>query len=74
MPDLSDDPMPKDDIKISLKMKPQDCWVGVFWEKRELFPWHYHHRWRWDVWICLVPMLPIHIQWTRTEREAAHGN
>ncbi len=34
--------------RLRLEFKPQDCWIGVFW-KRD------------NVWICLVPMLPIHV-------------
>lgn len=38
--------------RIRWEWKPQDCWIGVFWRTSQ--------GWR-DVWICLLPMLPIHI-------------
>lgn len=37
--------------RIRLEWKPSDCWVGAFWKKS------YN---RFDLWICLVPMVPIH--------------
>lgn len=40
-----------------LEFKPQDCWVGVYWA-RDVAPMATIV----DVWICLVPMLPIHIR------------
>ncbi len=56
-------------MTVRLEFKPQDCWLGVFWKKtvegRPYYSpcetwWH-----RWDVWICLLPMLPIHLCWRR---------
>ena len=64
-----DIPKPKDERRIALEFKPQDLWIGVFWKKTELFPWNYRNRSRCDIWICILPMLPIHIWWTRTEKE-----
>jgi hypothetical protein len=57
-------------MRIRLEFKPQDCWVGMFLEKTPsidpewaLMPGevleYYHH-----VWVCLLPMLPIHASWT----------
>lgn len=50
---------------IALEFKPEDCWIGVFWQRR---PTRYvaaaiekecvedlH------VWLCLLPCLPIHL-------------
>lgn len=39
-------------LAINLELKPQDCWIGVFW-KKELYLLH--------IWICIIPVLPIHI-------------
>jgi hypothetical protein len=42
-----------------VEWKPQDCWIGAFWKRGDL-------RWpkvgytTFDVWICFIPMLPIH--------------
>lgn len=38
-----------------LEWKPQDCWVGVFW-KRD-YPRSF------DLWVCVLPMLPFHVSW-----------
>ena len=61
-------PKPKDHITIRLEWKPQDCWIGVYTRKIDLFPWNYRRRWQRDIWICILPMLPIHLWWTRTEK------
>jgi hypothetical protein len=37
--------------------KPQDCWLGVFWKKTAQ---RGGTSRRLDVWICLLPMLPLH--------------
>ena len=39
-------------MKIKLEFKIQDMWIGIFWKKSDI---------RTDVWICSVPMFPIHI-------------
>jgi len=38
---------------------PQDCWIGVYWKKDPyaLAP----NYGRFDLWICLIPCLPIKI-------------
>ena len=46
-------------MKIEIKIKWQDAWIGVYYNKR--FDGY-------DIWICLIPFLPIHI-W----KEAAHA-
>jgi hypothetical protein len=47
---------------IRLEWKPQDCWIGVFWKRRSvrggIGPF--------DLWVCLLPMLPIHYRHQRT--------
>lgn len=42
--------------RVRLEWKPADCWVGVFWKSH---PWNT----RLDVWVCVVPMVPIHLIW-----------
>lgn len=37
--------------KITLELVPQDLWIGLFWRKSVD---------RFDLWICLVPCIPIH--------------
>jgi hypothetical protein len=57
-------------VKVRLEWKPEDCWVGVFWRRGE---WANNRKskteWRTDVWICLLPMLPIHLWWIRPMKE-----
>lgn len=38
-----------------LEWKPQDLWVGVFWKR--------DHPSSLDVWVCIVPMVPLHFGW-----------
>jgi hypothetical protein len=37
---------------------PRDCWIGVFWRGRD------GHL---DIWLCLLPMLPLHITLWRSQ-------
>lgn len=49
-------------MKISAKFNPQDLWVGAYWERRHAAACDYHDVPginTLDVWVCLVPMLPI---------------
>lgn len=41
---------------LRIEWKPQDCWVGVFWQRTPFVG----GAERLDVWVCLLPMLPIH--------------
>jgi hypothetical protein len=43
-----------------LEFKLQDCWVGVYWEvtKRP-----HSKSMVVDLWVCLLPTLPMHFQW-----------
>ncbi len=49
---------------VFLEWKPQACWVGVFWQHR---PARYHLLGVGDVrrdlhvWVCVLPMLPVHV-------------
>ena len=68
-------------MRIRLEFKLPDMWIGIFW-KKNLGPDGY--RWKlvdmntptceekyetmWDLWICLVPCLPIHISWSTTSK------
>jgi len=42
------------DMKISIEFKPQDFWVGAYWERLG----NKQH-----LWVCLLPMIPIHLVW-----------
>ena len=39
-----------------LEFKPQDCWLGVYWD-RNLYG-------SMNAWICILPMLPIHLTYS----------
>ena len=48
-------------MTIRLEWKPEDMWIGAFWRRGQG---------RIDIWICVVPMLPIHIiHWRNTGLE-----
>ena len=54
-------------LRARPEFKLADMWVGVFWRK-EMDVWaeDAEHIWeadRVDVWICLLPCLPIHVVW-----------
>ena len=56
-------------MKVSLEFKRQDLWVGLFWKRsynglltKSFF----------EIWICLIPTLPIHLTWDRTLSEEEH--
>jgi len=60
---------------LRLEFKPQDCWVGVYWRRTPWGGMYLDRGWLQgcvtDVWICLVPMLPIHIRWGRGKPDAS---
>ncbi len=43
---------------MRLEWKPQDCWIGVSWKHEQG-----DHLYKVDVWVCLLPMLPLHLWW-----------
>lgn len=45
-----------------LKVEPRDLWVGVFWRWRTLTS---RRFWRLEVFICVVPCLPLHVTVSR---------
>lgn len=45
-------------LKIRLEWKPQDAWIGAFWKRTPA---------KTDIWICLLPCVPIHIVLWRVE-------
>lgn len=48
-------------VQWRLEFKPQDFWIGVFWKDTRV--WKYTNRR--DIWLCLVPMVPLHFVWLR---------
>jgi hypothetical protein len=51
---------------IRLEFKPQDVWIGAFW-KHSGDDIGLYYAYRLDIWLCLLPCLPLHI---RLERRA----
>ena len=45
--------------RAALEFKPRDLWVGAYWKRIGNCI---------DLWICLLPCLPIHVSW-RWSRE-----
>ncbi len=65
-------------MKIRLEFKWEDVWVGAFWRKTDLRGCsgvveygaydpkaRRHPDAQYDLWICLLPCLSIHLTWTR---------
>ena len=50
-------------FKCKLKFKKQDCWIGFYWEKRRQRTFGLNTKRVCHLWICVLPMLPLHIQW-----------
>ena len=44
-------------IKVRLEFKVEDLWIGAFWRRDDVGL---------DIWVCLLPCLPLHI-WTWKE-------
>jgi hypothetical protein len=47
-------------MQLRLEFKPQDLWIGVYFAQCEDSPYI-----RTDVWICLLPCVPIHLWWNQ---------
>ena len=43
---------------LKLEFKKEDAWIGVHWKRSQK---------QLDIWICIIPFLPIH--YTRTINE-----
>ncbi|MDE2468704.1 MAG: hypothetical protein KGL35_08170 [Bradyrhizobium sp.] len=71
-------------VAVQIPLEPRGLWIGVFWQlhrhrgtitgldnKHGAFvaqPWNLH------VYICAVPMLPIHVYVSRTVRPRSEGD
>lgn len=42
------------EARFSIEFKIQDLWIGAFWKRIGNCV---------DVWVCLVPCVPIHVSW-----------
>ncbi len=58
-------PVPAAGWRVEFKLA--DMWVGAFWKvQRPLGT-----RQRFDVWVCLLPMVPIHVWFYRRVAQEA---
>ena len=55
---------------VALEFKLEDCWVGLFWKRTRALrrgvassQGCVGYVGRVDVWICLLPCLPVHAWW-----------
>jgi hypothetical protein len=51
-------------VKAQVKFEPRDLWVGLYWD-RSTFHWH--------IYLCLLPLLPLHIWWPHTPKPPFPG-
>jgi hypothetical protein len=47
-------------MKVRLEWEPCDLWIGAYWKKR-----YGQQQVYFDLWICLIPMLPLHLEWQK---------
>lgn len=50
-------PHPRTPIHVRLEFKLEDAWIGVFWKRTP----QGREAKKTDIWVCLVPCLPVHI-------------
>lgn len=49
-------------LRVRLEFKLADVWIGVFWKRSPAWK---HYPWdRIDVWLCLLPCVPLHFTWS----------
>jgi len=42
-------------VELAWEFKLPDCWLGVYWHRLPG---------RMDVWLCVIPCLPVHAAWS----------
>lgn len=51
-------------LTFALEWKVEDAWIGAFWKRTDVsgpvLP-----AIGWDLWVCLLPCLPLHFWWYR---------
>lgn len=50
-------------MRARLEFKVEDLWIGAFWKKRLAWSSADEVRAQWDLWLCLIPTLPLHLTW-----------
>lgn len=52
-------------LRVRLEFVPRDVWVGAYWRRdtaRDNAPFAFDS---YDLWLCLLPCLPLHVTWYR---------
>lgn len=52
-------------LNVQLEWKPQDLWIGIFWRRDPYAVEQPLAFRRYDIWLCLLPCLPLHFTWYR---------
>lgn len=56
--------------RLQLEWKVEDLWIGVFWRRVN----NAHACMRFfDLWVCLLPCLPIHLSTWRNDVSVEHN-
>ncbi len=54
-------------VRIRLKFEPRDLWIGAFWRRTKFYrmdpPVVTQHSWHYELFVCLLPCLPIVFSW-----------
>jgi hypothetical protein len=58
------------EVHWRIEWKPEDLWIGVYWERKPETAWGKRYDGEWlattlHVWVCILPMLPIHLKWPK---------
>lgn len=48
-------------LSAAFEFKLQDCWIGAYWKRIESSSVSCE-RVQVDVWVCLLPCLPLHVR------------
>jgi len=48
-----------DKYRLAIEFKPEDLWLGLFWKWK--YKYYYYNYVQSDIWICLLPCLPLRI-------------
>ncbi len=48
-------------LRVSLLAEPRDLWVGVYWNVTRPACTACTRHWTLDVYVCVIPMLPIKV-------------
>jgi len=56
-------------VRARVEFEPRDLWVGAYWNRSPAYAGQdakaMYLRWEYDLYVCLVPTLPLHVWWSR---------